>query len=163
VGAEQSVTCLFEAGRQRGEPTARVGDSDGDVGPIRLRDPDRLHHRAHTAGRNAHDRAQAPLVSVEERSRCGARERPFELVAAGLRDLERGVESVEALLVSIGAPRLRFLGLAVPETPPEPELKLYRLLARKHGAGAHSRYNALIRRLVSYERAAAAVGVAPHA
>lgn len=32
---------------------------------------------------------------------------------------------------------------------------LYRLLATEHGNGAHSRYNALIRSLVSFERAVA--------
>jgi hypothetical protein len=34
-------------------------------------------------------------------------------VEAGLADLERGVESTEALLVSIGAPRLARLGFNV--------------------------------------------------
>jgi hypothetical protein len=33
-----------------------------------------------------------------------------DLVEAGIAELERGVESVEALLVSIGAPRLSRLG-----------------------------------------------------
>jgi hypothetical protein len=70
---------------------------------------------------------------------------------------------VESLLVSIGAPRLRRLGLAIPDTLAEPELRLYRLLSEKHGDAAHSRYNALVRRLVSFERAAAAVGLAPNA
>jgi hypothetical protein len=40
-----------------------------------------------------------------------------------------------------------------------PEQRLYRLLSEAHGDAAHARYNALIRRLVSYERAAAAVGL----
>ena len=78
-----------------------------------------------------------------------------ELVESGMADLERGIESVPALLVSIGAPRLRALGLAVPgETIPSPEARLYELLQLTHGDAAHSQYNALIRRLVSYERAA---------
>jgi hypothetical protein len=37
-----------------------------------------------------------------------------DLVAKGLRDVERGIESEAALLVRIGAPRLRRLGLPVP-------------------------------------------------
>jgi hypothetical protein len=79
-----------------------------------------------------------------------------ELVRRGLRDLEEGTESVESLLVSIGAPRLRQLGLTI-ETPySTPEQRLYRLLAVAHGDAAHSRYNALVGRLVSYERAATA-------
>ena len=77
-----------------------------------------------------------------------------ELVEAGIRDLERGVESVEALLVSIGAPRLRQLGLSVPSPFPEPEPRLYERLRGEDEDGAHSRYNALVRRLVSFERAA---------
>ena len=80
-----------------------------------------------------------------------------ELVLRGLRDLERGEESVEALLVLIGAPRLRFLGLDVPhhETGDSPEHRLYARLSAGDAATAHSRYNALVRRLVSFERALA--------
>ena len=77
-----------------------------------------------------------------------------ELVHAGLRDLAAGVASVESLLVSIGGTRLRALGLDVPRRFDDPERGLYELLAAEHGDAAHSRYNALIRRLVSYERAA---------
>ena len=92
------------------------------------------------------------------------RARPGEdLVRQGLRDLESGVESVASLLVSVGAPRLRGLGLTISTSLPSPEQRLYRVLRERHGDAAHSRYNALIRRLVSYERAAAAIGVAPHA
>ena len=77
-----------------------------------------------------------------------------ELVSAGLADLERGRESVEALLVSIGAERLKSVGIDVPSPLPSPEKRLYGLLAAEHGNAAHSRYNALVRRLVSFERAA---------
>jgi hypothetical protein len=77
-----------------------------------------------------------------------------ELVEAGLADLERGVESVEALLVSIGAPRLAQLGIAVHSPHPSPEKRLYELLQRENPDAAHSRYNALVARLVSFERAA---------
>ena len=78
---------------------------------------------------------------------------------AGLADLERDVESVPSLLVQIGAPRLRQLGFEVPPSiKPAPELRLYDLLAVEHEDGAHSQYNALIRRLVSFERAAACAG-----
>jgi hypothetical protein len=78
-----------------------------------------------------------------------------EYIQAGIEDLGRGVESVAALLVSIGAPRLRRLGLPVPDqVPASPEHRLYELLQRESANAAHSRYNALIRRLVSFERAA---------
>ncbi len=81
-----------------------------------------------------------------------------ELVETGRADLARGVESVPALLVAIGAPRLRQLGLDLPPIPSQPEHRLYALLARKDADSAHSRYNALIRRLVSYQRALACAG-----
>jgi len=78
----------------------------------------------------------------------------FDLVERGLADLKRGVESEASLLVSIGAPRLRRLGIAVDAAVESPEHRLYELLRREDPDGAHSRYNALIRRLVSFERAA---------
>lgn len=82
--------------------------------------------------------------------------RPGEdLILQGLEDLENGLETVPSLLVSIGAPRLKRTGLALPEnTFPDPEHRLYHLLCRLHDDGAHSKYNSYIRRLVSYERAA---------
>jgi hypothetical protein len=81
-----------------------------------------------------------------------------DLVEAGIRDLESGRETVEALLVSIGARRLTAVGLKLPPTLAEPETRLYELLAREDEDSAHGRYNALIRRLVSYERAAECAG-----
>ncbi len=79
----------------------------------------------------------------------------YDLIERGLEDLARGSESISALLVSIGAPRLRRIGLPVPDhTIPTPELRLYEKLAESDPGSAHSRYNALIRTLVSFERAA---------
>jgi tetratricopeptide (TPR) repeat protein len=80
-----------------------------------------------------------------------------DLIADGLRDLEAHIESPTALLVSIGAPRLRELGLDVPRALPNPEHRLYRLLAAEDADAAHGRYNALVRRLVSFEHALACV------
>jgi hypothetical protein len=84
-----------------------------------------------------------------------------DLIDRGLRDLEAGIDSDAALLVRIGAPRLRRLGLSIPEdaaTDPDgidpPEHRLYVRLAHVDSDSAHSRYNALIRTLVSFERAA---------
>lgn len=76
-----------------------------------------------------------------------------ELIEQGLHDLADHVESIASLIVSIGAPRLRALGHDVPTPIADAELRLYALLARTHGDGAHSQFNALVRRLVSYERA----------
>jgi hypothetical protein len=58
------------------------------------------------------------------------------------------------MLVSIGAPKLRSLGIELPPTIAEAEHTLYLRLAERKGDGAHSAYNALVRRLVSFERAA---------
>ena len=77
-----------------------------------------------------------------------------DLIAAGLRDLESRIESDEALLVSIGAPRLERLGMIVFNPLPDAEHRLYLRLAETDRPSAHSRYNALIRLLVSFERAA---------
>jgi hypothetical protein len=61
------------------------------------------------------------------------------------------------MLVLIGAPRLARLGLDVPPPPAGVEHRLYTLLATSDARSAHARYNALIRRLVSFERAAECV------
>jgi hypothetical protein len=78
-----------------------------------------------------------------------------ELIKQGLADLARREETIEALLVSISAPRLHALGMDVSLPFPDAELRLYHLLSARHGAAAHSMYNALIRRVVSFQRAAA--------
>jgi hypothetical protein len=83
-----------------------------------------------------------------------------DLITAGLADLARGVESGPALLVSIGAPRLEALGVQVERALPDAERRLYEQLRRRDSDGAHSRYNALIRRLVSFERALACARLA---
>ena len=78
-----------------------------------------------------------------------------DLVAAGIAALRRRDFNVEALLVAVGAPRLRRAGLDLPPAaaePQAPELALYAAL-RSGDGDAYSRYNALIRRLVSFERA----------
>jgi hypothetical protein len=76
-----------------------------------------------------------------------------DLVQRGLADLDAHVESIEASLVSIGAERMRRAGLSVPPAIALPEQSLYEALQREDPDRAHSRYNALIRRLVSFERA----------
>jgi hypothetical protein len=82
-----------------------------------------------------------------------------ELIRQGLDHLAQGRESEAAFLVLIGAPRLRRLGINVCEFHGEPpEHKLYELLSASDPDSAHSRYNALIRRLVSFERAVECAG-----
>jgi hypothetical protein len=78
-----------------------------------------------------------------------------ELIREGLADLQAGRWTVPACLVAIGLPRMRRAGLVrqAPATlPADAELQLYRLL-RRAGGDAYSRYNALLRRLVSFEQA----------
>jgi hypothetical protein len=78
-----------------------------------------------------------------------------DLIEAGLDDLREGRETVEALLVAIGSPKLRRLGFDLPDhLPANPEHRLYDTLAQTDQDSAHSRYNALVRRLVSFEHAA---------
>ena len=79
-----------------------------------------------------------------------------DLVEQGLCDLSEGRDTAQALLVAIGGPRLCRLGFDVPILE-SPEHRLYELLARDDPNDAHARYNALIRRLVSFERAAECV------
>ena len=83
-----------------------------------------------------------------------------DLIETGLRDLHEKRETIASLLVSIGAPKLRSLGLDIPDTlafASTPEHRLYDLLATDNADSAHSKYNALIRKLVSFERAIACV------
>ncbi len=78
------------------------------------------------------------------------------LVRQGLEDLIAGRESMGSLLVQIGAPRLRLLGLPLPireDDECDADRRLYRLLSAEHGTEAHSQFNSLIRQLVSFERA----------
>lgn len=80
----------------------------------------------------------------------------YELIREGVADLERGeMATIPALLVAIGSPRLREIGLTLPAVLPDsPEHRLYERLSLDNADAAHGRYNALIRRLVSFERAA---------
>jgi len=81
-----------------------------------------------------------------------------DLVAKGLEDLASSRETEESLLVSIAAPRLVELGLPVATPLADPEHRLYQRLAAEDADSAHSRYNALLRRLISFERALECVG-----
>lgn len=74
----------------------------------------------------------------------------------GLADLAAGELSVAALIVAVGGPCLSRLGVPVPTgLPADPEHELYARLAQESPLRAHARYNALIRRLVSFEHACA--------
>ena len=76
-----------------------------------------------------------------------------DLIEAGITDLREQRETIEALLVAIGSPRLRQIGLDLPPIPyKNPEHRLYDSLAADDSDAGHSKYNALIRKLVSFEQ-----------
>lgn len=83
-----------------------------------------------------------------------------ELLREGLTDLAAGRESEAALVLLIAAPRLRALGLDIPQHSERadlsdresPEHRLYGLLLET--SDPHSYYNALLARIASYARAA---------
>ena len=77
-----------------------------------------------------------------------------DLIDAGLADLAVGAVTIESLLVSIAAPGLRDAGLVIENPIADAELQLYALLSERDGAAAHSHYNALLRRVTSFRRAA---------
>src|SRR5258705_10268248 len=77
-----------------------------------------------------------------------------DLVEQGLADLEQDLITDCSLLVLIAAPRLRRLGIPIADRPlPRScEHELYARLDERLGTAAHSHYNSLIRRIVSYAR-----------
>ena len=80
----------------------------------------------------------------------------WEIISAGLTAIAAGHQSPEACAVWIAFPRLRRVGLVddalIDRRLAEPERALYRLLSDE-GPGAYGRYNAFLRRLVSFEHA----------
>ena len=78
------------------------------------------------------------------------------LIREGLGDLASRRKSTAAFLVQIGSPKLNRCGVSVEVTPEDAlaaDHALYQMLAHDHGTEAHGRYNALLRELVSFERA----------
>ena len=72
-------------------------------------------------------------------------------IDTGLADLAAGKESIESLVVSLAAPRLKREGVPLPRNLfPNAEMRLYRLLEETSGDLAHSRYLAWLRRAVSF-------------
>jgi hypothetical protein len=78
-----------------------------------------------------------------------------DLLEEGLADLRANRDTESALLVLVFEPRLRGLGICVPERSSDRPFEhlLYEKIEDRLGAAAHSCYNALIRRMVSYARA----------
>lgn len=79
-----------------------------------------------------------------------------EAIDSGLAALAAGEESIESLLVSLAAPRLKREGVPLPrELFPNAEVRLYRLLERTGGELAHARYLAYLRQATSFADACA--------
>ena len=76
-----------------------------------------------------------------------------DLILEGIEQLRRGEVTTASLLVSIGAGRIRAAGLNVPPDLPDAGHRLYTMLRDAFGDDAHSKYNGLLRRLVSFEQA----------
>lgn len=82
----------------------------------------------------------------------------YDLVRAGLADLAAGRESEASLLIAMARTRLTALGFEVPAGGGQhPSHRLYELLAARDSS-AHSHYNALVGRIVSFSRAAERAG-----
>lgn len=79
-----------------------------------------------------------------------------DLLTSGVADLRAGRDTTSAALVRMAAPRLRDIGFDIPPTPADEPggHRLYALLAEEDRPNAHSRYNALVGRMVSFARAA---------
>ena len=75
-------------------------------------------------------------------------------IQQGLLDHAAGRKGVNACLVRIAAPRLARAGMISPPTGKDitAELELYQMLQDEPG-DAYSRYNSILRELVSFERA----------
>ncbi|HEX7244741.1 MAG TPA: hypothetical protein VF245_04145 [Solirubrobacterales bacterium] len=83
-----------------------------------------------------------------------------EIVLPGLADLEAGRETINASAVQAAAPRLRRASIEAPSASNDTPAahRLYRQLSEQLGDGAHSRYNAILARVVSFAGAAERAG-----
>lgn len=90
-----------------------------------------------------------------------------EIVDAGLAALAANEASVESLLVSLAAPRLRREGVPLSQNVfVNADVRLYRMLEQTSGDLAHARYLAYLRRAMSFADACSTALLArrkPHA
>ena len=83
-----------------------------------------------------------------------------ETIDVGLADLAAGKESIESLLVSLAAPRLKREGVPLPrDLFADADVHLYRLLEQRDGALAHARFLAYLRQAASFADACSTAGV----
>lgn len=78
-----------------------------------------------------------------------------EIVLPGIKDLEAGRDTIDALAVSAAAAKLGVSDLVDDTDAEEPAAhRLYQRLSSELGDAAHSRYNAILSRVASFARAA---------
>ncbi len=79
-----------------------------------------------------------------------------EIVLEGLEDLAAGRETANSESVLMASVRLRSAGLEIPSRPAGVPAahRLYEKLAAEDPRNAHSSYNAIVRRVASFARAA---------
>ena len=84
-----------------------------------------------------------------------------DVIDAGLAALADGEESIESLLVSLAAPRLRREGVPLPrDVIADADVRLYQRLEESSGTLAHARYLAYLRQVESFANACAGARVA---
>ncbi|MGH2986281.1 MAG: hypothetical protein ACRDLO_06305 [Solirubrobacterales bacterium] len=78
-----------------------------------------------------------------------------EIVVTGIADLEAGRDTVDADAVLMAATRLRAAGVDVPSADNDDPAahRLYAKLSGEDPRNAHSRYNAIVRRVTSFASA----------
>lgn len=132
--------------------------------PATIREQFRTHGRAGGKARAARmaptDRSRASRLAALHRwtvKRFGAASFAAlglpggEEIDRGVADLALGRESVESLVVSLAAPRLRREGVPLPrEVQADPESRLYRRLEQEAPDLAHARYLAHLQQAVSF-------------
>lgn len=131
--------------------------------PANVREQFRRHGRDGGLARAAHLPARARKAIASRaasvrwiRARFGSRSFKTlglpggDIVDTGLADLATGKLTLESLLVSLAAPRLRREGIPVGPGHDHPEENLYNLLAGNAEDLAHARYSAYLRIMVSF-------------
>jgi hypothetical protein len=74
-----------------------------------------------------------------------------EIIDRGIADALAGIDSPEALLLAVAAPRLRREGVSLPRSlADDPESRLYRALSEASPGLAHARYLAYLRQATSF-------------
>lgn len=73
-----------------------------------------------------------------------------DIVDAGLADLAAGDVTIESLVLSVAAPRLRRESVPLGSVHEHPEDRLFELLSRDAADLAHARYNAWLRQIASF-------------